>query len=196
MFRRIIDQGRWADMSVLQGLLRMVYFNTIKINRFLIYELNLKDIKEDGHDKDGYIIKTIQYDEMEKYLPQNRNLPREFRMHKIHGVKYCTLVLIDNTIAHICWVYMKGDKNRWFNLMGDEAHCNYVFTFPEYRGKGLFPKGLVATSLWLKKKGFRRVLINVHEETVFMINSLQKIPEVRNIGVLTQWFIYRPKYKG
>lgn len=198
MFDRILKQANWADGSFYKGLFKMVYFNTLKKNRFLIYELKVEDLEEklENEIQGKYEIKILTNKELEMYLPKKKlYLPREFSMHEIHGVENCTVVLYENEIAHICWIYKKGDKNRWFNLKEDEVHYNYGFTFPEYRGEGLFPKGLLVTGLWLKKRGYRRILMDVHEDTIFMVRSLKKVAAVKNIGTLTHWFIFRPKFK-
>ena len=128
-------------------------------------------------------------------MPNEKKLPRELRMYEIDGVKYCVVVLKDNEIAHISWIYMKGDKNRWFNLRDDEAHINYCFTYPQYRGKGLFPKALMGAARWLKERNFTRIFMDVHRGTTFMINSLKKVPRMKKIGTLTHWCFYRPKFR-
>ena len=116
-------------------------------------------------------------------------------MNVIHGVEYCAVVLSEGKIAHICWIYFQTHPNRWFNLKPSEAHFNYGYTFPEYRGKNHFPIAVLCCAKWLKEKGYDKIKMDVHVGTKYMVRSIQKIPESKYLGYLNQWFIFRPKFK-
>jgi hypothetical protein len=197
MLRRIIERVERTDNNLAGALVKTLYFNTIKLNRFVIFQFDLqKDFSGPSLDPDKYEIRILNYAELDRLIRNKQeDLPREFRMHEIHGVKQCVVVMKGNEIGHISWIYMKGDRNRWFDLSSDEAHVNYSFTFSDFRGKNFFPQALLASALWLKAQHFKRILMDVHEETTFMLNSMRKIKEVQRLGVLRQWCFYRPKFR-
>ena len=146
-------------------------------------------------DPKQYEVRVIDCDELGKVIAGKNDLPREFYMNEIDGVRYCVLVTAGEKLGHISWIYLKGDKDRWFNLKEDEAHVNYSYTYPGFRGVAFFPEALRASALWLKNRNYRRIIMDVHEETIFMINSMKKVKEVKRIGTLTHWFLFRPKFK-
>ena len=196
MISKIKLKLKRADSSPVKAAAKILYSNTIKINRFIIYELDVaKDFDIPPLDKQ-FTAKVIHHRDLDQYLPEDKNLPREFEIHKIHGIEHCALVLKNNEICHISWIFMHGDRNRWFNLKKNEASLNYAYTLPEYRGKNFLPHAFLASVRWLRDKGVTRLLEASHEDTIFTIKSLKKIPNIEQTGVLVQWFIYRPKYKG
>jgi hypothetical protein len=191
----IIRKTRWADTNLISSILRILYYNVIKINRFEIFEYDLaQNISTTILDMNNYSARVIDYKELAHIIAGKTNLPREFYMHESDGVRHCVIVKVGDKMGHIVWIYFKGDKNRWFNLEDDEAHINYGFTFKEFRGQSLFPIALYAAAKWLKDRSYRRILMDVHEETRFMLSSMKKIRGVKHIGTLKQWFLYRPKY--
>lgn len=195
MLQKIIKKIKTADNGHIAALLNLLYFNFIKVNRFIIYEIDLSvDLEMSSLNTANVDFKVIHYEELKDYLPAGENPPSEFFMHEIDGVRHCVVALKNNLIAHISWLYLKGDKNRWFNLNDVEAQINYNYTFPEFRGKGLNALALMALARWLKQRNYQRLLIEVHEETHFMISSLKKVPAVKQIGLLSQWCFYRPKW--
>ena len=196
MIKGFIHKAKLEDSGLFMSLLKILYFNLIKKNRFIIYQFDLaQDFNSPSIRKPGWEIKVLYYKELEKYVPKEKDLPREFKAYEIDGVKYCTVVLKDNQIAHIHWIYMKGDKNRWFNLKDGEASISYAFTFPEYRGQGLFPQAILASAQWLTKNKFIRILEAIHEGTIYTHKSFKKLPNMKTIGMLTHWCFYRPKFQ-
>ena len=195
MLKKIIFKLQWADNLSLTALIKILYANLIKINKFIIFELDLNHDFASPSLKESYEIKVIHNKELEQYLPKGKKLSREFNIHTIHGIEYCVVVLKNNEVAHISWIFMQGDRNRWFDLQRDEASLNYSFTFPEFRGKSLFPKAIVYSALWLKNRGIRKLLEAPHENTIFTINSFKKIPNFNRIGFLVQWTFHRPKFR-
>ncbi len=197
MFSRALKKLKWSDNDVISSIFKVLYYNIFKINRFAIFEFDLsQEIPAPFLDFNKYTMKIMDYEELKKITMDKKNLPREFEMHEIDGVRYCVVIMANKDFGHISWIYLKGDKNRWFNLKEDEAHVNYSFTFPGFRGAAFFPNALLECAKWLKDQKFRRIIMDVHEETIFMIKSMQKIKEVKRIGTLSQWFIFRPKFKS
>jgi hypothetical protein len=196
MLRRVIRKIRWADNNLMKALMKVMYYNIVKKNRFAIFELDLqKELESVSLDPKQFSVRVIDYKELGSMIAGKDNLPREFFMNEIDGVRYCVVVISADRIGHISWIYLKGDKDRWFDLTDEEAHVNYSFTFGEFRGMAFFPQALLASAEWLKARKYRRILMDVHEETVFMLNSMKKIKSVDRIGTLTHWFVYRPKFR-
>jgi len=196
MLRRVIKKIQWADNNLIASLMKVLYYNIIRKNRFEIFELDLaKEFESPSLDPQLYNVRVMDYKELAGMIAGRENLPREFAMHEIDGVRFCVVITSGDRIGHISWIYLKGDKDRWFNLGNEEAHVNYSFTFSEFRGLAFFPQALLASAEWLKARKYRRILMDVHEETVFMLNSMKKIKAVEHIGTLTHWFVYRPKFR-
>jgi hypothetical protein len=197
MLQRAIKKIRWADSNIMASILKVLYYNVIKINRFAIFEFDLtQEFAGPSLDPQKYQVSVMNFEDLARVVAGKENLPREFYMNEIDGVRQCVLVMSGDRIGHISWIYLKGDKDRWFDLKDDEAHVNYSFTFPGFRGIAFFPEALRASAVWLKNHNYRRIIMDVHEETIFMINSMKKIAEVKRIGTLTHWFLYRPKFKN
>ena len=197
LIKKVFYKCKWADNTRIVGLLKILYFNVAKINRFIIFEWDISEnIDAMITNSSQYEIAIVDSKELSKYLQGNKLLPREFYMNVIGGLKHCVSAIKDNQIIHICWIYMAGDKNRFFNIKPDEAHLDYAFTFPEYRGLRLNIQSHLKAARWLKEQNIRRILLGVHEDTKYMLSSLEKIAKIKQIGTLTHWFIYRPKFKG
>ena len=197
MLKKIFLKTKLPDKGYFESLKMVLYNNLFRINTFLIFEFDLQSEFESPSLSSEYEIKVLHHKELERFLPKNRNnLPREFSMDKIHGVEHCVVVLKDDQIAHISWLYMKGNPNRWFSLANDEASISYSYTFPEFRGKSLFPNVILASAKWLKDQNFKRILEAPNKNTIFTLNSFKKIPNFKKIGIVIQWFIFRPKFKA
>lgn len=195
MLKRVFNKLTAADERSLTAFWSMFYFNLLKINRFKIFEIDLNNEREISlMDKSGWDLKVIHHSELSQYRPGGERLPRDYFMHKIDAVTHCVIAVQENVVGHIAWLYRQGDPNRWFDLKEDEAQINYIFTFPAFRGRGLSAMGIREMGNWLRQRGFRRLLIEVHEGTSFMLSGIKKISEVRQVGTLTQWCIYRPKW--
>ena len=196
MIRKIYHKLKLADRSFFVSLVRVFYFNLIKINRFIIFEWNLTQEIEKAPDiSTDFEIKILNYKEIGMFIKNWDFLPREFYMHEIDGVINCVAAIKNGQIVYICWIYLEGDRNRFFNLKAGEAHFDYAFTFREYRRFGLNAQSHLKAAEWLKGLNIKRALIGVHEDTIYMLRSLEKIRNIKRIGTLTHWFIYRPKFK-
>ena len=196
MLNHYLKRLKWDNTSIFMTLFKIFYYNVCRINRFVIFELHLgQDIRGPRLNPDEFTLKILDFKELERIIPDQKLRPRELWMNQADGVKNCVVVMQGDQIAHISWIYMKGDKNRWFNLTEKQAHVNYSATDPKFRGKNLFPEALLHAARWLKDNKFETIIMDVHEETKFMLRSMEKIREVKKLGVLSQWFLYRPKYK-
>jgi GNAT superfamily N-acetyltransferase len=195
MLKRILLKLKTPDDNPISALLKSIYFNVFRINTFILYGLNLQqEIDFTQLQTMGDNAKIITHHELKAYTASERNLPREFYMNAIDGVEHCGVILQDGKIACICWLYFRQHPNRWYLLGRHEAILNYVYTFPEYRGKGYFPIALLKCVQWLQERNYTRVIIPVHSETLYMIRSLRKVAEVEKVGAVRHWFLLRPKF--
>lgn len=195
MIAKILQRAKAYDKRLAVGIVKLILAN-LKVNRFVVYEMDLtQEIKTFADIKSNYDLKVLKYNEIEPYFPDMDELPSEFYMHETDGVEHCVVALKDGKIAHISWLYLKGDRDKWFDLGEDQAHLNYSLTLPEHRGKALFPQALIEAVKWFRENSINTILMEVHESTANMIKSMRKVPEVNQIGMLTHWFFYRPKFK-
>lgn len=196
MIKRVSIVVKWALSGASGNLMRLLYFNLFKKNTFLIYQMDLtNEIELFPFPLANFQVKLLKHYELSEFCFHFENPPRELFMHEIDGVEHAIAIFKDDQIAHISWIYLKGDRNRWFELADDEAQLNYSYTFTHFRGQGLFPHALLYAANWLQIRGFRRLWMEVHMETQFMMRSLQKVPRMQKVGTLTHWCIYRPKFR-
>lgn len=166
------------------SLIKFIY-SCLKINTFVIYELDLnKPLPHIELDSTFRVIKPTT-DELES-LRNAKYLPREFYYDKFHHVRTCYVALSGDEIAYIHWVYFKGDYSRFLKLHNNTAEINYLTTLPKFRGHKLSSQMLAFTSRDLKKLGFKKIVIVVHENTIAFIKNLRmaEFREVRRIKVL------------
>jgi len=102
-------------------------------------------------------------EELDK-LRQGKELPREFYYDRIHGVKTCYVALHGEEIAHIYWLYFKGDDSRFLVLGDGVVELNYNTTLPQFRGRGLMSKMQAYILRDLKSEGYRKAVGLVHEK--------------------------------
>ena len=88
---------------------------------------------------------------------------RDFFVHTDHG-----------RIGHISWLYYRGDPNRILQLDDGECEVKFCLTFPEFRGKGLYPAALTAIQRYLRERGYRRCFICVKEDNLASIRGIEK----------------------
>jgi L-amino acid N-acyltransferase YncA len=108
-------------------------------------------------------------------LREGKDLPREFYYDKIHGVKTCYLALHEEEIAHICWLYSKGDYNRFFVLSDSVVELNYATSMPKFIGRGLLSQVLAYAFRDLKREGYKKVVVLIHEKNIPSIKSFTRI---------------------
>jgi len=152
---------------------KFIYFSLFKINTFIIVGIDLdnKLPKLDIEPEFKIIKPTI--DELDR-LRSGKDLPREFYYDKIHGIKKCYIVLCQNELAYIHWVYLKGDKNRFLVLSDDVAELNYNTTLPKFRGRKLMAKMVAYIVRDLKKEGYKKVVGLTHSQNIASIKSVKR----------------------
>ena len=120
-----------------------------------------------------YRIVKLKADELSEYRA-GKNLPREFYCDQIHHVTTCYLTLHGDDVAHIYWVYFKGDSSRFLNLSNGVAELNYNTALPKFRGRGLMGKMVSYISHDLQKSGYKKVVGVIHELNPPAIKSVKR----------------------
>lgn len=91
------------------------------------------------------------------------------------GVKDCFVFKDDNgTIKHISWLYYEGDPNRILRLGPRDVEIKYSLTLPEFRGKGLYTKTLLAIQDYARGAGYRKVFIGVDQQNLPSKKGIEK----------------------
>jgi RimJ/RimL family protein N-acetyltransferase len=90
------------------------------------------------------------------------------------GVRDFFLYKEKGNIGHISWVYHKNDPNRILRLGEKECEVKFCLTFPEYRGKGLYPAVLQTIQRYLRERGYRRCFICVKDDNTASIRGIEK----------------------
>ncbi len=200
MINRLLKRMRWADNSIFEGFLKAIYFNIFKVNRFVIHVLHLSEteIEKPSLNPREFEFKVVDHVSLKQYVSKvsDANMPREFYMYEIDGVNLCAIITRNDKIAWFDWIYLEGDKSRCFNIGRHECQTNYAFTFPDSRNLGLNRQGHLYMYQWLKERGITKILHATHEGTLYQLKSLRKIGALKEVGLLKQWFIFRPKFKA
>ena len=89
-------------------------------------------------------------------------MPWEFQCYHYDGVKDFFIVLNNEVLQHISWIYYRNDPNRFIKLGSNEAEIKYCLTLPPFRGQGMYPKVLKTIACYLKEKGYHRVFICIN----------------------------------
>ncbi len=168
------------------SLLKFIYYSCIRINTFYVFENDLeKELPEHNLDSDFRVIKPT-LEELAR-IREGRDLSREFYCDKIYNVTTCYLTFKGNELAHIYWVFFKGDYSRYLILRDGAAEVNYNTALPKFRGNRLMAKMMAYISKDLKKAGHRKVMGVIHEFNYPAIKSAEiagfkKIAEIKSLG--------------
>ncbi|MBI5643647.1 MAG: GNAT family N-acetyltransferase [Deltaproteobacteria bacterium] len=168
--RILRSQRRYLSLKDVFVLLKNAFFRSDEI---LIYRKDLDSMK--GCSKNDGDISIGRVDELEYARRKIPSPPWEFYCHIYDRVTDFFLYKAKNgEIAHISWIYKKGDPNRIIDLGPQESEIKYSLTFPEFRGKGIYPAVLFKIQDHLRDKGVKRVFICVHQNNTPSIKGIQK----------------------
>lgn len=82
LIKRTIMKAKWTNDRPLIGLLKIIYFNLFKKNRFIIYEFDLSsNFSPPPLPRDNWEIKVLHFSNLEKYISGMKNLQREFYLY-------------------------------------------------------------------------------------------------------------------
>ena len=163
----------YEDRNAYVSIMRFLYHSLLRVNTFVVYEIDLKGDLPDHELGNEFKILKPTMQELANYR-RSPDLPREFYYDEIHGVKNAYILVKGDRIAYIHWVYVKGDPNRFLRLRDDTAELNYNTTLPEFRGKGLMGKMMRYINLDLRDQGFSKAYGVVNAENIPAIKSMEK----------------------
>lgn len=164
---------------------KFLYYSLLRVNTFIVFERNLsQEIPTFDPDPRLKVIKPTPK-ELDK-IRKGKNLPREFYYDTVHNVRTCFMAQYENEIAHIHWVYFKGDRSRFLEMGDEAAEINYVTTLPKFRGNRLSARMIAGTLSYLREMGYKKAIVICHEENPPMIKTakLSGFKEVRRIKAL------------
>ncbi len=122
---------------------------------------------------DGLEIMRLHPDSLDKYRIQ-RKLPREFYCDKFLNAKICYVIFDKGELAFIQWIFLKGDKSRFFYINDYCVEYNYLYTMPSYRGRGLALKALTYISSEMYKQGLKKAVAAVHENNLSSVKTFSR----------------------
>ncbi|MFC1884333.1 hypothetical protein ACFL2O_06160 [Thermodesulfobacteriota bacterium] len=168
-----LDRAKEHSFKESASLLLKALF---KADRIDIY---MNDLSND-YEKELPIEKTYNIDkgaaeDLKKWKKEYDPTPWELMVDEYDEIDdFFVCKTKDGRLAHISWIYSSKDKNRIMFLKIDEAEIKYSLTFPEFRGESLFPTTLLEIRRYLKKKGYKKLFINVLENNLASKRGISK----------------------
>ncbi len=168
------------------SLLKFIYYSFLRINRFYVYETNLKNYNSSLMLSPSYQVLQPSIEELSR-MRKGKVLPREFYYDQIHGLVRCYVVLCHNEIAYIHWVIFSNEYSRFLKLSPDIAEFSYYTTLDKFRGDNLSAKMMSYISKDLKEEAIKKIIIVTHESNIASIRSIEKAGfvkryEIKSIG--------------
>jgi ribosomal protein S18 acetylase RimI-like enzyme len=157
------------------SMMLYIYYGLFRVNTFLIFECDLRANTFESSIESPFRALAPTLEELD-HLRKGRDLPREFFYDEIHNVTNCCLALFEEEIAHIHWLYFKGDYSRFLILNDGTCELNYFFTLPKYRGRGISSIMLAHSARHLRELGYEKAAVVVHQNNVSFIKNVKKLP--------------------
>jgi len=142
--------------------------------KILIYCMSLKDLDSEQGMRHSVPINKGMISDLESARKKLEKVPWEFKCDLYDGVQDFFTYKENGEIGHISWLYYEGDPNRILRLGDGEGEVKFCLTFPEHRGKGLYPAALQVIQGYLKEHGYRRCYICVKDDNVPSIRGIEK----------------------
>lgn len=171
-----ILKDRYRSLSFVE-LIALVWGAMFKSDRILIYRISLEKLDPVNHDevKSGVIVKG-EISDLEHARKNLDRVPWEFMCDIYDGVKEFFVFKDAESAAlgHISWLYYRGDPNQVLSLGGRECEIKFCLTLPEYRGRGLYARALLAIQRYLRNRSFERCYICVEDDNRSSIRGIEK----------------------
>jgi len=168
------------------SLLNFIYYSGIRINTFYVFENDLaRELPEHNLESAYRVVKATAEDLAG--IREGGGVPREFYCDKIYHATTCYLTFKENDLAHIYWVFFKGDYSRFLVLGDGVAELNFNTALPNFRGNRLMAKMMGYISKDLKEGGYKKVMGVIHELNYPAIKSAEaagfkKIANLKALG--------------
>jgi L-amino acid N-acyltransferase YncA len=187
-------------MPFLRELRRQIYSKTT----FLGLEKTLEPNTVHVQCRTKYSLRPASREDMEEILSEAKQevgeSARELLQRKWFydcGFRDCYVARAAGSgdLCYIQWlvssrddsVVKRGFTKRLPRLKRDEILVENTFTFPKYRGNGVYPSAMVELADIARSRGFRRMLVYVREDNIASLKGCQRagfkeferIPEVK-----------------
>ncbi len=152
------------------GFLGLLLFRNDEV---LVYAMNLPGRPVAAEAGDPLVVKG-QPEHLDAERRLRNPVPWELQCDTYDGVRDCFVHIDGGRLGHISWLYYKGDPNRILRLGDRECEVKFCLTFPEFRGRGLYPAALRAIQRDLTERAFHRCFICVRSDNTASIRGIEK----------------------
>lgn len=165
----------------LTSYLSWFYYNLFAVNNFYIMKA---DTKGCNHDIEDINLTQWNVEKLDNYRT-GKELPKQFYMDKLLGLREAWVVLENAEVVYILWKIPK-EKSRFLLFEDKDIEVGYSLTMPQHRRKGLHRKCYVHFIKEMEKQGYQHVYAVVHDGNTNSMRSLapimQPIGKVISIG--------------
>lgn len=165
-------QGGYALFSFL--------FSRIIVRKWktLVYEYDLTKLAESHHMNSVYQVCWWDRQSIKNISQKSLNsLDATAARQMLENVKSGDLaytIMVEENITHYGCVMFNSRQNIILSEAGDTPLIGYCYTHPDYRRKGMYTKGLRATAIKFKEKGFKKLIIETHPDNLYSSLGIKK----------------------
>lgn len=170
-----ILRDRYRSSSVPE-FVALVWKALFKSERVLIYSAPLQQPVVANHAAGSVQIVKGDPRELRHCREKLQSVPWEFMCDVYDGVSdfFVFRDTATGALGHISWLYYNGDPNQTLRLGVRECEIRFCLTFPEFRGRGIYPCALRAIQEYLRGRGFERCFICVTDDNRSSIRGIEK----------------------
>ena len=170
-----ILRDRYGSSSP-SAFLALAWKALFKSERILIYSASLQQSFVADHVITSVAVVKGKPRELEHDRKKLQHVPWELMCDVYDGVKdfFVFRDAGNGALGHISWLYYSGDPNHTLRLRERECEIRFCLTFPEFRGKGVYPAALRAIQKYLTERGFERCFICVRDDNRPSIRGIEK----------------------
>lgn len=166
-FKKVIQS---ASQSSFKGFLKLMRDALYQNVTLVVYRSEALS-PEEKREFNSTDVRKGNIEEIEDFTKRVKRVPWEFKCHQFDGVKDF-FIKGQNNIQHISWVYYPGDPNRFIQLGPNDIEIKYCYTFPEFRGKGIYPGVL---------KAIREYFYGTDIQFIYMCTDTRNHSSIRGI---------------
>lgn len=170
-FAILRDRYRTMSLGQFAGFLGLLLFRDDEI---LIYSSSLEDLDAKGLTSCDLLVVKGQPAHLAMERETRNPIPWELQCDVYDGIRDFFIYEENGRLGHISWLYYKDDPNRILRLENSECEVKFCLTFPEFRGKGLYPAALRAIQHYLKMQGCLQCFICVEADNIASIRGIEK----------------------
>lgn len=188
------QQMRWLYIVKTLGYakcIESVLSRLLTVNHYYILQLNISYINEFIYPRIlAGVLQLLKTDDIATIQNQMHYVSKEDRKELLirllflkNGFKNCYIFKVNEKIACLQWLVYPCEnsilnhryKNRYYLLSPNQVMVENVYTFPEFRGKGLLP--FVTTKLLhiASEKGYKSAITYVRKDKIISLNEFAKL---------------------